>query len=179
MSLAPPTQQVLEFSYSQPMGSSTTVASRDAAHASDKQSFCGNVEGWGPFNPVGDNLTPCFLDGSIAIFAICGILLELCAVWYLLRQDARQPLVRKWVFGAKMVGSSSISTNVASRSQANLISTLIGRSRFSDLHRRRAGSSHTWAESTSCCARRAILVASNNVPISCGHLCGTVDRAST
>lgn len=72
-----------------------------------KQPFCGDVQGWGPFSADGGNLTPCFLDASIGVLAVFGILFGGGAIFYLKKQAVRDSLVGKWVLGAKTVSLSN------------------------------------------------------------------------
>lgn len=56
-----------------------------------KQPLCGNEEGWGPLSPFRYDFTPCFIDVWVALVAAFGLVAGIGAVWYLLKQEGRQP----------------------------------------------------------------------------------------
>lgn len=108
MSAAFTAQKVLSYSGVGGLEEASVYQSR--ASASLRYPFCDDFQGWGPLSPYGDNLTPCFLDASISIFAISGALFGACALFYLFRKDVQKPLFRKWNFFAKLVGIQSYSS---------------------------------------------------------------------
>jgi hypothetical protein len=67
------------------------------------QPFCGDVEGWGPLSRFRFDLTPCFLDLTVAIVAGWGIIMGAGALWFLLKKRIPQPVSKNWHFYAKLV----------------------------------------------------------------------------
>ncbi|KAG2416141.1 hypothetical protein HFD88_007333 [Aspergillus terreus] len=67
------------------------------------QPFCGDVEGWGPLSRFRFDLTPCFLDLTVAIVAGWGIIMGAGALWFLLKKRVPQPVSKNWHFYAKLV----------------------------------------------------------------------------
>lgn len=103
MSFASPAQTVLLGSADSHNSSWSLTA--QSHHKSHKQSFCRNVEGWGPLSPDRAFFTPCFLDASLAIFALAGVLLGLAAIFTLARTKGHKPWMKSWNFLAKLVSS--------------------------------------------------------------------------
>ncbi|KAJ5894526.1 Metal resistance protein YCF1 [Penicillium taxi] len=77
-------------------------------HTHQRQSFCGDSEGWGPLSITGYHLTPCFLDATMAVVAIWGSLAGAGALWLLLKKRIPQPVSKNWHFYAKLAVLASI-----------------------------------------------------------------------
>ncbi|OJJ48270.1 hypothetical protein ASPZODRAFT_130231 [Penicilliopsis zonata CBS 506.65] len=80
--------------------SSQTLVSPSASRR--HQLFCGNAEGWGPLSPYLFDLTPCFLDLTVALVAIFGLVLGAGALWLLFNKRSPQPVPKNWHFYAKL-----------------------------------------------------------------------------
>lgn len=73
-----------------------------------RQPFCSDSEGWGPVSLFRFDLTPCFLDLSVAIVtALFGLLMGSGAIWYLLKKRSPQPVAKNWHFHAKLVSQTA------------------------------------------------------------------------
>ncbi|KAJ5536597.1 Metal resistance protein YCF1 [Penicillium frequentans] len=68
-----------------------------------RHSFCGDSEGWGPMSSTGFHLTPCFLDVTVAVVAVWGLLGGAGALWLLLKKRIPAPVSKNWHFYAKLV----------------------------------------------------------------------------
>ncbi|EPS34615.1 hypothetical protein PDE_09579 [Penicillium oxalicum 114-2] len=68
-----------------------------------RQAFCSDPEGWGPVSLKGFYLTSCFVDVTVAIVAVWGILAGFAALWLLLKKRTEQPVAKNWHFYAKLV----------------------------------------------------------------------------
>lgn len=68
-----------------------------------RQAFCSDPEGWGPVSLKGFYLTSCFVDVTVAVVAVWGILAGLAALWLLLKKRTEQPVAKNWHFYAKLV----------------------------------------------------------------------------
>lgn len=88
----------------QPQTPSSPFATNAAAVARPYV-MCGEREGWGPLSQLRFDLTPCFLDVSLAAVAGCGVLGGLAAL-HVLRRRIPQPVPKDWHFFAKLVGWS-------------------------------------------------------------------------
>lgn len=74
-----------------------------AAYLKDqRQTLCGNTEGWGPISPFRYDFTPCFLDVWISSVAVFGVVLGAGAIWFLLKKRAPSPVSKNWHFYAKL-----------------------------------------------------------------------------
>ncbi|KAL8990630.1 MAG: hypothetical protein Q9177_000759 [Variospora cf. flavescens] len=74
-----------------------------AAYTQDeRQTFCGNIEGWGPLSPFRYDFTPCFLDVWISSVAVFGSVLGVGAIWFLLRKRSPSPVSKDWHFYTKL-----------------------------------------------------------------------------
>ncbi|KAL8836868.1 MAG: hypothetical protein Q9170_002759 [Blastenia crenularia] len=67
-----------------------------------RQTLCGNIEGWGPISPFRYDFTPCFLDVWITSVACFGIVFGAGAIWYLLRKRLPSPVNKNWHFYTKL-----------------------------------------------------------------------------
>lgn len=56
------------------------------ASSKHRELFCPNSEGWGPLSPFRYDLTPCFIDVTIASVAALGLILGPIALWSLLKK---------------------------------------------------------------------------------------------
>ncbi|PKY06223.1 multidrug resistance-associated protein [Aspergillus campestris IBT 28561] len=72
------------------------------------QPFCGDVEGWGPISQLRFDLTPCFLDLTLAIVGLWGVLMGAGAIWFLFRKKIPQPVSTNWHFFAKLAVLAAI-----------------------------------------------------------------------
>ncbi|KAL8667629.1 MAG: hypothetical protein Q9202_000484 [Teloschistes flavicans] len=79
---------------------------------SQRQTLCGNTEGWGPISPFRYDFTPCFLDVWITSVALFGIVLGAGATWYLLKRRTPSPVSKNWHFYTKLtiIGALIIAT---------------------------------------------------------------------
>ncbi|KAK3717789.1 ATP-binding cassette glutathione S-conjugate transporter ycf1 [Vermiconidia calcicola] len=66
------------------------------------QPFCGNGEGWGPMSPYRWDFTPCFLDVTVVVVCLWGILGGLGAIWYLYKKCQAEPVKKDWHFYTKL-----------------------------------------------------------------------------
>ncbi|KAJ5360376.1 ABC transporter integral membrane type 1 [Penicillium concentricum] len=69
---------------------------------SRRQPFCTDSEGWGPISSLRFDLTPCFLDVTVAVVAVLGTLGGFAALWLLLRKRIPQPVSKNWHFYTKL-----------------------------------------------------------------------------
>ncbi|KAL8734881.1 MAG: hypothetical protein Q9166_001233 [cf. Caloplaca sp. 2 TL-2023] len=76
---------------------------RTVYQENQRQTLCGNTEGWGPISPFRYDFTPCFLDVWISSIALFGILLGPGAIWYLLKRRVPSPVAKNWHFYAKLL----------------------------------------------------------------------------
>ena len=67
-----------------------------------KQTLCGNIEGWGPISPFRYDFTPCFLDVWITSVASFGIVFGIGAIWFLLNRRSPSPVGKNWHFYSKL-----------------------------------------------------------------------------
>ncbi|CAG8043220.1 unnamed protein product [Penicillium salamii] len=79
-----------------------------SAIESNRQPFCTDSEGWGPFSSSRFDLTPCFLDVIVAVVAVWGTLSGLGALWLLLKKRIPQPVSKNWHFYTKLVVLAAI-----------------------------------------------------------------------
>ncbi|CAG8043015.1 unnamed protein product [Penicillium salamii] len=79
-----------------------------SAIESNRQPFCTDSEGWGPFSSSRFDLTPCFLDVVVAVVAVWGTLSGLGALWLLLKKRIPQPVSKNWHFYTKLVVLAAI-----------------------------------------------------------------------
>ncbi|KAI4254372.1 MAG: hypothetical protein LQ352_003132 [Teloschistes flavicans] len=79
---------------------------------SQRQTLCGNTEGWGPISPFRYDFTPCFLDVWITSVALFGLVLGAGAIWYLLKRRTPSPVSKNWHFYTKLtiIGALIIAT---------------------------------------------------------------------
>jgi hypothetical protein len=85
----------------------THNSSQPSHTPTSRQPFCADVEGWGPLSSIRFDLTPCFLDISVAIAAGWGIVLGAGALWFLFTKREAQPVSKNWHFYAKLVSSAN------------------------------------------------------------------------
>lgn len=74
-----------------------------SAEAVRRQPLCANSEGWGPISRDRYDLTPCFLDVTVAAVGGFGIVFGAGALWWLLSRRKAQEVPRNWHFWAKLV----------------------------------------------------------------------------
>ncbi|KAJ5319183.1 hypothetical protein MYU51_013685 [Penicillium brevicompactum] len=79
-----------------------------SAIESNRQPFCTDSEGWGPFSSSRFDLTPCFLDVILAVVAVWGTLSGLAALWLLLKKRIPQPVSKNWHFYTKLAVLAAI-----------------------------------------------------------------------
>lgn len=79
-----------------------------SAIESNRQPFCTDSEGWGPFSSSRFDLTPCFLDVIVAVVAVWGTLSGLGALWLLFNKRIPQPVSKNWHFYTKLVSISNV-----------------------------------------------------------------------
>lgn len=84
-------------------GNSSPDYLRAAYLKHQKQTLCGNIEGWGPISPFRYDFTPCFLDVWITSVACFGIVFGIGAIWFLLKRRLPSPVSKNWHFYAKLV----------------------------------------------------------------------------
>ncbi|KJR80768.1 uncharacterized protein SPSK_04818 [Sporothrix schenckii 1099-18] len=72
-----------------------------SASAEADQTFCRNVEGWGPLSPFRYDFTPCFLDVGVASVAVFGIVAGALALWWLLAKKPSNGLAKDGTFWIK------------------------------------------------------------------------------
>lgn len=82
-------------------------------HDSQRQTLCGNIEGWGPISPFRYDFTPCFLDVWISSVAVFGIVLGPGAIWYLLRRRVPSPVTKDWHFYTKLLVIAALIVSTA------------------------------------------------------------------
>ncbi|KAL8927949.1 MAG: hypothetical protein Q9208_002024 [Pyrenodesmia sp. 3 TL-2023] len=75
---------------------------RAVYHSGERQTLCGNVEGWGPISPFRYDFTPCFLDVWISSVAVFGVVLGAGAIWFLLGKRSPSPVSKNWHFYTKL-----------------------------------------------------------------------------
>lgn len=75
---------------------------RASSKAQRQQTFCGNIEGWGPISPFRYDFTPCFLDVWITAVGCFGMLLGAGAIWYLLKKKTPAVVRKDWHFYTKL-----------------------------------------------------------------------------
>ncbi|KAF7591255.1 hypothetical protein BBP40_001816 [Aspergillus hancockii] len=89
-------------------GSLPSSTSKSAFQSPKLEPFCGDVEGWGPLSKFRFDLTPCFLDVSVAIVAVWGLIMGAGAIWFLLKKRIPQPVPKNWHFYAKLIVLSAL-----------------------------------------------------------------------
>ncbi|KAL8939767.1 MAG: hypothetical protein Q9216_003181 [Gyalolechia sp. 2 TL-2023] len=67
-----------------------------------RQTLCGNIEGWGPISPFRYDFTPCFLDVWITSVACFGIVFGIGAIWFLLTRRLPSSVSKNWHFHTKL-----------------------------------------------------------------------------
>ncbi|KAL8913430.1 MAG: hypothetical protein Q9171_001723 [Xanthocarpia ochracea] len=86
---------------------------RAAYNGPQRQTLCGNIEGWGPISPFRYDFTPCFLDVWISSVAVFGLLLGPAAIWYLLKRRVPSPVTKNWHFHLKLLVIAALAVATA------------------------------------------------------------------
>ncbi|KAL8861409.1 MAG: hypothetical protein Q9178_002282 [Gyalolechia marmorata] len=86
---------------------------RAAYNGPQRQTLCGNIEGWGPISPFRYDFTPCFLDVWISSVAVFGLLLGPAAIWYLLKRRVPSPVTKNWHFYLKLLVIAALAVATA------------------------------------------------------------------
>ena len=109
--LSAPAQKVLSTSTFSPTEFSPDYL-RGTLKAEQRQTLCGNLEGWGPLSRFRYDFTPCFLDVWITAVAAFGVVFGGAAVWWLIKRRSPSPVGKNWHFYTKLwvIGVLAITT---------------------------------------------------------------------
>ncbi|KAF2672384.1 ABC transporter family protein [Microthyrium microscopicum] len=79
----------------------------------NRQFFCHNYEGWGPFSDGYYDFTPCFVDVPVVAVSLFGIITGAITIWYLLNKQSKQPTPKDWHYYTKLVLVSGIAISTS------------------------------------------------------------------